>query len=152
IEQFVAPYVVTRKGTSNSKSFDLARALKSNNANISMNEITMIYEEWFTQSQPSLPKGATKDEYFRILMGQLKRVRFMDSSLQAAIERATNMKPPFLPALDGNEEATKLAALCRELQREAGDRPFICPVNVAQRFLNMRWPESANWLLHQLER
>lgn len=72
--------------------------------------------------------------------------------LETAIERATSTKPPFLPALKGNEDATKLATLCRELQREAGDRPFICPVNVAQRFLNLLWPEQANWLLHQLER
>jgi hypothetical protein len=45
-----------------------------------------------------------------------------------------------------------LASLCRELQREAGERSFICPVNVVQRFLNRRFPEEANRLLHQLER
>ena len=77
----------------------------------------------------------------------------MTSGLSAAIERARRTNPPFIPALDGNDEATRLAALCRELQREAGKgRPFICPVNVAQEFLHFRWPEQANWLLHQLER
>ena len=67
--------------------------------------------------------------------------------------RARRTPPPFIPSLDGNDDAAKLAALCRELQREAGEgRPFICPVNIAQQFLNQRWPEQANWILHQLER
>jgi hypothetical protein len=153
IEEFVAPYIVTKKGTSDGKSFDLARAIKSTNPNTTMNEIIMIYEEWFAKSQAHLPKGTSKDESFKTFMRQLTRVRFTDSGLQAAIERARKMRLPFVPALDGNDEATRLAALCRELQREAGKgRAFICPVNIAQRFLNLRWPEQARWLLHQLER
>jgi hypothetical protein len=151
IEQFVAPYAVTQKGTGNRKSFDLARAVKTTNANITMNELTAIFDQWFSKSLPFLPKDADRDQSLATFMRQLTRVRFMDSSLKAACVRARSAPPPLVPALDGNVEATMLAALCRELQRDAGGRAFICPVNVVQQFLNLRWPVQARWVLHQLE-
>jgi hypothetical protein len=155
IEQLAAPFVVTSEATErtiNRKSFDLARAIKSTNSNLNMNELSKIHETWFEKSRAFLPKDADRDAYFRTFLKQLTRVRFTESALNAAMERARKTKPPFLGTLDGNEEATQLAALCRELQRESGKgRPFICAVNLAQRFLHQRWPEQANWLLHQLE-
>jgi hypothetical protein len=150
IEKFIAPYVLREEGTTRRQSFGLARAIKSTNTNITMNELTMIYDDWFEKSRAFLPKDADRDAYFEAFMRQLTRVRFTASALNAAMERARKTKL-FVPALDGNAELTKLAALCRELQREAGNRPFICPVNIAQRFLNLKWPSGANWLLHQLE-
>jgi Toprim domain-containing protein len=150
IEQFVAQYVVREKGTGNRKSFDLARAVKTTNPNISMDELHRIHHEWFSASQPLLPIDADESQSFDTFLKQICRVRFTGSSLKAACERARSA-PAFIPALDGNAEATKLAALCRELQREAGTRAFICPVNMAQQFLNLRWPSGAHWLLHQLE-
>ena len=75
----------------------------------------------------------------------------MLGSLKAACERARTTPAPFIPAIDGNTEANTVAALCRELQRDAGERGFICPVNVVQQFLSLRWPAQAHWLLHQLE-
>jgi hypothetical protein len=71
--------------------------------------------------------------------------------LEAACERARTGKVPFIAARDGDINIAKLAALCRELQRDAGARPFICPVNVVQEFLGLRWPSQANYLLYVLE-
>jgi len=61
-------------------------------------------------------------------------------------KRSCDHTPATIPTLTHNKTALKLAALCRELQREAGDRPFICPVNMAQQFLGLRFPEQANYL------
>jgi hypothetical protein len=116
-----------------------------------MSDLSKIHHEWFTGSQPLLPLEADESKSFNAFLGQLKRVRFTNQSLKSACERAENSAPPFIPALDGNVEATKLAGLCRELQKDARDRAFICPVNVVQQFLNLRWASGANWLLHQLE-
>ena len=151
IEQFVAPHVVTQRGTGNRKSFDLARAIKATNANMAMSDITTIFDEWFGRSRRVLPSDADRDKSFQIFLRQLTRVRFMFSSLKKACEHARTAPPPFIAALDGNNEAMIVAGLCRELQRDAGDRGFICPVNVVQQFLNLRWPAQAHWLLHQLE-
>jgi hypothetical protein len=147
---FVAAFVVTKEGTGNRKSFDLARAVITNNPNMSMDDINKIHHEWFTGSQPLLPQDADESRSFQTFLKQLSRVRFTNNSLKAACERARSA-PAFVPALDGNIEATKLAALCRELQREAQDRSFICPVGTVQQFLGLRWREQGRWLLRQLE-
>jgi len=147
---FVAPFVVTKKGTGNRKSFDLARAVITTNANTCMDDLKKIHHEWFSASQPLLPLDADESQSFQTFLKQLRCVRFTNSSLAAACERARST-PVFIPSLDGNVEATKLAALCRELQRDAGTRAFICSVGVVQQFLGLRWREQARWLLHQLE-
>jgi hypothetical protein len=46
------------------------------------------------------------------------------------------------------KDLQRRAMLCRELHREAGGRSF---GNVAQQFLNLRWPAQAHWLLQQLK-
>jgi hypothetical protein len=151
IEQFVAPHVVSKGGTGNRKSFDLARAIKTANANMTISDITTIFDAWFARSRLFLPRDSDRDKSFQIFLKQLTRVRFMLGSLKAACERARTTPAPFIPAIDGNTEAITVAALCRELQRDAGERGFICPVNVVQQFLSLRWPAQAHWLLHQLE-
>ena len=145
----VYPFIVTERGTGNFMSFQLARAIK--NQKLSLKEIEEVFHLWFTKSLPLLPPDANEAESLKTFYRQLKRVRFTASGLEAACERARNGKVPFIPARDGDIEIANLAALCRELQRNSGDRPFICPVNVVQKFLRLRWPSQANYLLHTLE-
>jgi hypothetical protein len=145
----VAPYIVRKRGTGNAMSFALARAIK--HRKLDVQDINKIFQLWFAKSRALLPPDAEEDESLGTFYRQLKRVRFTEPALQAACHRASSAKPPFIPARDGDDALAKLAALCRELQRDARDRPFICPVNVAQQFLGLRWPSQANYLLHVLE-
>ncbi len=87
----------------------------------------------------------------RKFFDQLQRVRFTNAGLKAACERARTAELPLIPARDGDLQVAKLAALCRELQREAGARPFICPVGVVMQFLDLLWRSQAGWLLQVLE-
>jgi hypothetical protein len=130
-------------------SFRLARAIK--HRKFTTMDIESIFHLWFEKSRPLLPPDADESKSLPKFFDQLQRVRFTDSALKAACTRARTATPPFIPARDGDVEVGALAALCRELQRDAGDRAFICPVNVVKDFLNLRWPSQANWLLHELE-
>lgn len=145
----VCPFIVKAKGTGNRMSFLLARSIS--HRKFSMTEIESIFHIWFERSRPLLPPDADEGKALQTFYNQLKRVRFTDAGLKSACERAQKATPPFIPARDGDELVAKLAALCRELQREAGERPFICPVNVVQQFLDLRWANQANYLLHVLE-
>jgi hypothetical protein len=116
-----------------------------------MRDIDKIFLLWFAKSRPLLPPDADESESLQTFYRQLKRARFTSTGLEAACERARTATPPFIPARDGDTEIGRLAALCRELQRDSGNRPFICPVNVVQQFLGLRWPSQANYLLHVLE-
>jgi hypothetical protein len=145
----VCPFIVTQKGTGNRQSFLLARAISRRK--FSMKQIEAIYHTWFERSRAMLPPDANQATALSTFYDQMHRVRFTEAGLESACKRARKAKPPFIPARDGDEEVALAAALCRELQRESGERPFICPVNVVQSFLNLRWPSQANYLLHVLE-
>ena len=116
-----------------------------------MRDIEAIARLWFTKSRHLLPPDADENKFVQKFFDKLQRVRFTDSGLKAACERARMAKLPFIPARDGDLEVAKLAALCRELQREAGDRPFICPVGVVLQFLSLQWRSQAGWLLQVVE-
>jgi hypothetical protein len=150
VDELVAPYVMTKPGTGNEMSFKLARAIKPKE--LLMEQIDNIFRHWFTKSRPFLPKDADEMKSLKKFYGQMQRVRFLKGELDAACERARTLPPPFIPSLDGNEPAIKVATLCRELQRNAGNRAFLCPVNILVEFVPVRWPAQASWLLHVLER
>ena len=145
----VAPYIVTKRGSGNSLSFQLARKLKT--MKLDMNDINEVIRLWFRKSQPLLPPDATEEETVRKFFDQLQHVRFTEPALKAACERANKAKPPFIAARDGDDELAKLAALHRELQRDARDRPYICPISVVVDFIPVRWRSQAGWLTHVLE-
>jgi hypothetical protein len=145
----VYPFIVTKPGSGNFMSFQLARAIK--HRKFSIKEIDQVFHLWFVKSRPLLPPDSDETESLKTFYRQLKRVRFTVSGLEAACERARSARLPFIPARDGDIEIARLAALCRELQRNVGDRPFICPVNVVQEFLGLPWPSQANYLLHTLQ-
>jgi hypothetical protein len=130
-------------------SFELARAVKAQNLDPA--NVDRIFQLWFEKSRPMLPPQADQTESQNDFYRRLKRVRFPEKGLSGAIERARTARLPDIASLNHNEAALRLAALCRELQRETGQRPFICSVNVAQKFLQLRWPSQANYLLHILE-
>src|SRR5262249_26436689 len=150
LEELVAPYVATAPGSGDEMSFKLARAIKPKD--LTMHQINQLFHEWFVRSRAFLPVDADENKSLNKFYTQLSRVRYLKTELDLACERALQDPLPFIASLDGNDEAIKVAALCRELQRIAGDRGFICPVNIVQQFLGLRWPAQANWLRQLLER
>jgi hypothetical protein len=142
-------FAMTQPKTGHKQAFMLARAIKP--LNLSLSQIREVHRVWFEQSRLMLPKEANETQSWNKFLDQLRRVRFTDTGLSNAIERARQAKLPAIPALAHNEQALKLAALCRELQRERGDGPFLCPVNVTQKYFELRSPKEANLLLQVLE-
>jgi hypothetical protein len=149
IAELVAPFVVTEPSSGNTWAFELARELVTRDM-LSDETIKAAVREWFIRSRPLLPADATEEKTLRKFYNQLRRVRFTTVGLTAAIERARTLPLPDIPGLSENE--LRVAALHRELQREAGDGPYICPVSVAAKFLEQDWPEQARWVQHKLEK
>jgi hypothetical protein len=155
LSEFVTPYVATKPGTGNTWSFNLARAvrLEQERSGVMLTEAQLerIFDEWFNLSRPMLPADADRDKSLRVFYGQLSRVRYLPTSLHAALERARSSPVPALPNL--NETALRVAALYRELQRDAGvGCAFICPVNVIVEYAALGWPQKAKWIQTVLER
>ena len=68
----------------------------------------------------------------------------------SAADRARRAKVQPFDGYDGLLLA-RLAVLCRELQRDAGDQPFRCPVRFVQAFFDLGQVAHASNLLRQLE-
>jgi len=67
-----------------------------------------------------------------------------------AIERAHRAQVQPLPGFQGGLLA-KLIVLLRELQADAGEKAFICPVKLAMHFLQLTSLAHASGLLRSLE-
>ena len=147
----VYPFVVTERGTGNRRSFDLARAITTSYRNMNMNDKDEIFRLWFAKSRPFLPSDVDEAKALATFYRQLTRVRFTDTALQAACERALKSEWPFLAARDGDEKLAKLAALHRELQRDTGAKSYICPVTVIVDFIPVHFRPQANYLNYELE-
>jgi hypothetical protein len=111
--------------------------------------IDEIFHCWFVRPQPLLPPGADKEKSLAHFYKQMRRVRYPPCALDAALTRASTLPLPDIAGLDAN--ALKVAALMRELQREAAEKSFICPVNVIVRFVPLRFAEQARRILFVLE-
>lgn len=149
-QDIVEPHVVKIASSGNTYSFKLARALVERyGAALSDEIVRATVHYWFIRSRPLLPVDAEFERTLRKFYGQLSRVRFTSGGLSAARERARSAPLPDIPTL--SEPQLRAAALHRELQREAGEASYICPINTIQDFLGQRWPEQARWIQRQLE-
>jgi hypothetical protein len=150
----VDPFVVKKRGTGNAVSFALARALRGHEATTNTllmdTEINEIFHYFFTKSQPMLPPDADEERSLAHFYKQIRRVRYLPCALDAAIGRARTWPLPDIAGLNTNE--LKVAALMRELQRDAGQKSFICPINVIVSFVPLRFAEQAKRILLVLEK
>jgi hypothetical protein len=153
IQELVAPFVVKKRGTGNTLSFALARALRvyevTSKALLMDTEIDEVFHYWFTKSEPLLPPHADEEKSLAHFYKQIRRVRYLPCALDAALGRARTLPLPDIAGLNTN--ALKVAALMRELQRDAGEKSFICPVNVIVGFVPLRFGEQARRILFVLE-
>jgi hypothetical protein len=145
--------VVTEQSTGNRRSFELARALRLREEKTGVFlgnvEIDKIFHCWFAKSRPFLKPDADEQKSSAHFYEQMRRVRYLSSDLDAACDRARSSSPPQVGGLDA--VTLKVAALMRELQRNAGDKSFIAPINVIGRFASLH-PEQARRILFVLER
>jgi hypothetical protein len=152
--ELITSFVPSEPCTGNTSSFALARAVRDRQERTGVAptnlEIDKLHHEWFTRSRPMLPQNADEEKSLRKFYKQLTRVRFLPTALVRAIARARSAPLPQLPNL--SNDAQLVALLYRELQRDAGDRGFICPVNTIVEFAGLRWPEQARWIQSVLEK
>ena len=112
-------------------------------------EIDAVFHDWFAKSRALLPADADEEKSLAHFYKQMRRVRYLPCDLDAALKRASTLPLPDIAGLDTN--TLKVAALMRELQGEAGEKPFICPVNVIVRFVPLRFTEQARRIFFVLE-
>lgn len=114
----------------NNRLFTLARAVKSleiQSGKFSREKLRNVFTQWYTLAGPYLRPDQTRDEYMIEFMKAYSAARtpLGDGIIDQAWKSAqTKPLPP--EAVDGftDEKFRLIVALCRELQINAGDKPF----------------------------
>jgi len=98
---------------------------------------TEVFDMWFGVSRPHLDPKESRAHYLGRFRAAFKKVRVIPNyhdTLAKAEERARTATPPEIPDVpDAPEGWRRLAAVCFELQRAAGDTSFFIGVRDAAR-------------------
>ncbi len=135
--------------TANKRAFELAREIKAYeqvHGVISPVDLEAIFDHWYQLSQPHLDPQKDRDGYYTRFIDKIGRVRIPagggGGALERAMKRASELPLPELPGVPVTW--LKIAALNRELQREAGDSPYFLSCRAAQEFAGFKHHTDAN--------
>jgi hypothetical protein len=150
----VSPFICTAKGQGHGKLFDLARACKKveheRSRKLGGSELSQIFEAWWQPSAQHI-KSSKSESFARFIDLLRRKVRFVPGAAVFS-EAAARARSLPLPDIGINDlPLRKLAALCRELQREQGPHLFFCSVDIARAFTEVSSKSVAWGLLRTLE-
>jgi hypothetical protein len=151
VEEAIRGTLPREYGTRNRMVFELARTLKSLPlfADADPRDLRAIVREWHRRA---LPKIRTKEfeETWIDFLKAWPRVRYakgtepMMQTFQRAVE---GERPPVaVVTYQDNERLQLLVALCRELQRAAGEQPFYLSCRTAAELFHVSHTEANRWL------
>ena len=116
---------------------------------------TAIFETWFEASRPSLDSSESRAHYLARFRAAFRKVRVIPTyrdTLASAEKRAQTVAHPKIPdASDALPGWRLLAAVCRELQRSAGEMPFFIGTRDAARIaMGAPHPQNGSRILEAL--
>lgn len=115
-------------GHRNSRGFAFARALKAMPAyaDANVSDLREPAKRWYEASKPHTSGEHDFAEVWAELVYAWPRVKYPLGSgpMAETMKRAEASTPPAIAEAYGNETVSRLIRLCRELQRNAGQKPF----------------------------
>jgi hypothetical protein len=141
VETIIEKTLPRKVGTRNRKIFDLVRELKAipDLSDVAVNDLESIARRWHRRALPNIATKAWDETWadFCMAWGNVRHPAG-ESPLNAALQRAIEKPLPEI-AFDYDLQATRLLiALCRELQRDAGDRAFYLSSHDAARLVGFK--------------
>jgi hypothetical protein len=128
----------TRPGQRNRKLFDLAREIKAINPDATTDELRAIVRAWCREALPRTSGEHGFGDCWTDFLTAWRRVkRPAGRSLAAAAATAANHVPEIAVRLGYDGGLLRPAALCWQLQRQWGNRPFPLGCEVAGHYLGV---------------
>jgi DNA-binding transcriptional ArsR family regulator len=149
IEQAVADTLPVAWGQRNAQVFELARALKaiSTIADAPAADLKDIVREWHNRALPHISTKPFEETWIDFLKAW-PNVRFPRGAepVRQAFERALAEPLPKIALQYDGPKCRILVALCRELQRLAGEQPFYLACRTAGTLLDVDHTTANRWL------
>lgn len=140
IEKAIASTLPTRFAQRNRLVFELARTLKAIPAlgDANARAVRCYVEQWHALALPFIRTKPFDDTWADFLYAW-PRVKYPKGTEPMAqiLERADTAEPPAAAMKYDSPETRRLVALCRELQRAAGDSPFFLSCRMAGELLGI---------------
>jgi hypothetical protein len=151
VERIISETLPREYGTRNRKVFEFARALKTlpQFADAKPQALRDIVKTWHSRALPNI---RTKDfaETWIDFLKAWPRIRHPkgEGPMTTAFQRATRTKPPnrIISRYPDNPKLHLLGALCRELQKAAGNGPFYLASRTAGSLLEVSHTQASRWL------
>lgn len=155
VEEAIVKTLPTKPGTRHKAVFNFARLLRSRDElkDLPFSKLRPIVKRWYGQAVARL--GADKinadaDANWADFVEGWPNVKYPGEGayMNAMLERAMRADTPEVALEFETERARWLVALCRELQREAGDDPFYLPTTTVETLLGYKRMEGWRMLDH----
>lgn len=128
VEEAIQLTLAEVPGHRNSRGFAFARALKAMPAyaDANVSDLREPARRWYEASKPHMSGEHDFAEVWAELVYAWPRVKYPRGTgpMAETMKRAEASNPPAIAEAYGNETVSRLIRLCRELQRNAGDKPF----------------------------
>jgi hypothetical protein len=139
----------TGPGQRNRAVFELARALQGEPGLCDADplELRTIVEAWHKRALPVIRTKPFEETWIDFLQGWSK-VKYPKGAgpMDVIFERSRASSPPAVAMRFEQQGVRQLVSLCRELQRQTGDRPFFLGCRTAGRLLDVAHTTAYRWL------
>lgn len=136
-------------GHRNDCAFKFARALKFHPQlfGADVGDLIPHLRRWHERALPTIGTEYFDDTLYDFLRGmENARLPLCDNALEIVLERAERAGTPPEAEQFENPQVRRLAALCKELQRFAGDKPFFLSRRTAARLLDKPLASVDRWM------
>lgn len=132
-------------GQRHKRQWELARRLQA--FPFKVDPVT-VFTSWWQEAGPKTSGEHSYEESLSEFLTQYESVRYPwgTTPVTALLERAKQADPPAAVADFPTPEFGTLAALCRELQQEVGDKPFFLSSHQAAEMLGKHPKQVWQWL------
>jgi hypothetical protein len=149
VRQAIQETLPTGPGRRNRQVLELARALKAipRLADGPADDLLSYVRRWHELAKPVISTQAWEETWIDFLRAW-PRVKFPKGTepMVQIFERAQQADPPKVARQFEIAEVRLLVALCRELQRASGDRPFFLACRTAGQLLQVNHATAWRWL------
>lgn len=151
VEEVIRGTLPREYGTRNRKVFELARTLRSlpRFADADGRELRPIVREWHRKALPNIRTKEFEETWIDFLKAW-PRIRYVKGTepMMQTFQRAVEGERPQVAVTKypNNERLQILVALCRELQRTAGEQVFYLSCRMVGRLFSVSHTEAARWL------
>jgi hypothetical protein len=150
VENAINRTLPTEYGTRHRKIFLFARTLKSmaQFSGVEPVEFRSVIIEWHKRALPNVRTKEFDETWTDFCLGWEKVKHLIgDEPMGHIFKKAKQIKPPkiALELYPGNKNLHLFVALCKELQKEAGQTPFFLDCRTGARYLNVTPMTISRW-------